>query len=86
MASTAPAGVGDAQALIDRYLDALRKWRGIVVDDLGYPVFDDSAGMTSESLSRVVDLGMFQKAIAERIYEPRRPRFDTAARAEASVR
>ena len=86
MASTAPAGVGDAQALIDRYLAALEKWRGIVVDDLGYPVFDDSAGMTSESLSRVVDLGMFQKAIAERIYEPRRPRLDTATRAEASVR
>jgi TRAP-type C4-dicarboxylate transport system substrate-binding protein len=86
MASTAPRSVANPQALVDAYLGALAKWRGIVVDDLGYPVFDDSAGMTSESLSRVVDLGMFQTAIAERIYEPRRPRSGTATRAEASGR
>jgi hypothetical protein len=73
IASTAPDGVNNPQGLVDDYLAALEKWRGIVVDDLGYPVFGTSAEETIASFSSELDLDPFQEALARSIYEPRRP-------------
>src|SRR5690606_33166630 len=57
----APEGVTDPEGFITDYMAALEEWRGIIVDDLAYPVFGSSAEEVVESFSVELDLDGFQQ-------------------------
>ena len=64
LAATAPAGVTDPQALIDRYLGLVEKWRGIVSNDLKQEKAPSDVNAEVAAWAKPFDYGLF----VERLY------------------
>lgn len=68
------AGFDDGEAVLDRYIELVEKWEGIVVDDLGYEEVDweDFTSTFSEGMPEL-DLEPFAQRVYEEVLVDQRP-------------